>query len=56
MFETNINGLSGVKNGEIGPKMSILALLSLGNMVILPILGGFVANFGAPRAQFRGNR
>ena len=29
---------------------------SLENMVILPILGGFGANFGAPRGQFWGNR
>ena len=55
MFETIINGLSGVENGEIG-KNEHSSPFSLGNIVILPILGWFGANFGVPRAQFSGNR
>ena len=54
MFETIINGLSDVENGGIETKMNILALL-VSEIVILPMLGGFGTNFGAPRIQFLGN-
>ena len=51
MFETIINGFSGVENGGDRNKNEHSSPFSFGNMVILHILGGFAVNFGAPRAQ-----
>ena len=46
MFETIINGLIGVENGGDRNKNEHSSTFSFRNMVILPILGGFGANFG----------
>ena len=51
MFETFINGLSGLENSEIA-KNEHSSPFNYRNIVILPILGGFGANFGTSRAQF----
>ena len=44
MFETIINGFSGVKNGGDRNKNEYSSPFSFRNMVILPILGGFGAH------------
>ena len=55
MFETITTGLSGVENGGIGTKMSILALLVSEIWWFYPFWGG-LGQFWGPMAQFWDNR
>ena len=55
MFETIINGLGGVKNGGIGTKMSILALLVLEIWRFCPFwvgLGAILALLAPQKGKF----